>query len=206
MAKLHKIHGFLFEITYIYIYDFFNVVKMVTQCRWNPWKTRVPNNLSSCRQYIQICECLIYVFLLIFIKWKIFSVNWDLKIISNFFPFTININIYIPHANPIHIYLTQIHHFQSPNNNNNHHHTKIYSYHNRRVKQTIFRSMLNCVNSLEPQSMNSGIEHAALMISEEKTQHDSRKTNFSTTFKITKFNSYLPTLQYFIYKNKTIPK
>ncbi|XP_037908762.1 glucose transporter type 1 isoform X6 [Hermetia illucens] len=35
------------------------------------------------------------------------------------------------------------------------------------------RSMLNCVNSLEPQSMNSGIEHAALMISEEKTQHDS---------------------------------
>lgn len=35
--------------------------------------------------------------------------------------------------------------------------------------------MLNCVNSLEPQSMNSGIEHAALMISEEKTQHDSRK-------------------------------
>lgn len=46
--------------------------------------------------------------------------------------------------------------------------------HNRRVN-TIFRSMLNCVNSLEPQSMNSGIEHAALMISEEKTQHDSRK-------------------------------
>ncbi|XP_055373535.1 glucose transporter type 1 isoform X4 [Condylostylus longicornis] len=35
------------------------------------------------------------------------------------------------------------------------------------------RSMLNCVNSLEPQSMNSGIEHAALMVSEEKTQHDS---------------------------------
>jgi hypothetical protein len=35
--------------------------------------------------------------------------------------------------------------------------------------------MLNCVNSLEPQSMNSGIERAALMISEEKTQHDSRK-------------------------------
>uniref|UniRef100_A0A182UGY5 Uncharacterized protein n=1 Tax=Anopheles melas TaxID=34690 RepID=A0A182UGY5_9DIPT len=33
--------------------------------------------------------------------------------------------------------------------------------------------MLNCVNNLEPQSMNSGIEHAALMISEEKTQHDS---------------------------------
>lgn len=43
----------------------------------------------------------------------------------------------------------------------------------------IFRSMLNCVNSLEPQSMNSGIEHAALMISEEKTQHDSRKQAFS---------------------------
>lgn len=40
----------------------------------------------------------------------------------------------------------------------------------------IFRSMLNCVNSLEPQSMNSGIEHAKLMISEEKTQHDSRKS------------------------------
>ncbi|KAI8039264.1 hypothetical protein M5D96_007987 [Drosophila gunungcola] len=37
------------------------------------------------------------------------------------------------------------------------------------------RSMLNCTNSLEPQSMNSGIEHAALMVSEEKTQHDSRK-------------------------------
>ncbi|XP_021699323.1 glucose transporter type 1 isoform X5 [Aedes aegypti] len=35
------------------------------------------------------------------------------------------------------------------------------------------RSMLNCVNNLEPQSMNSGIERAALMISEEKTQHDS---------------------------------
>nr|NP_001261231.1 glucose transporter 1, isoform J [Drosophila melanogaster]NP_001286896.1 glucose transporter 1, isoform Z [Drosophila melanogaster]AGB93926.1 glucose transporter 1, isoform J [Drosophila melanogaster]AHN57921.1 glucose transporter 1, isoform Z [Drosophila melanogaster] len=35
------------------------------------------------------------------------------------------------------------------------------------------RSMLNCTNSLEPQSMNSGIEHAALMVSEEKTQHDS---------------------------------
>ncbi|XP_054732360.1 glucose transporter type 1 [Anastrepha obliqua] len=35
-------------------------------------------------------------------------------------------------------------------------------------------SMLNCTNSLEPQSMNSGIEHAALMVSEEKTQHDSR--------------------------------
>ncbi|KAL7733869.1 hypothetical protein ACLKA6_011581 [Drosophila palustris] len=34
--------------------------------------------------------------------------------------------------------------------------------------------MLNCTNSLEPQSMNSGIEHAALMVSEEKTQHDSR--------------------------------
>ncbi|CAD7002510.1 unnamed protein product [Ceratitis capitata] len=33
--------------------------------------------------------------------------------------------------------------------------------------------MLNCTNSLEPQSMNSGIEHAALMVSEEKTQHDS---------------------------------
>lgn len=40
-----------------------------------------------------------------------------------------------------------------------------------------FRSMLNCVNNLEPQSMNSGIERAALMISEEKTQHDSRKRN-----------------------------
>ncbi|XP_037037563.1 glucose transporter type 1 isoform X6 [Bradysia coprophila] len=37
----------------------------------------------------------------------------------------------------------------------------------------LYGSMLNCVNSLEPQSMNSGIEHAALMISEEKTQHDS---------------------------------
>lgn len=48
-----------------------------------------------------------------------------------------------------------------------------------------FRSMLNCVNNLEPQSMNSGIERAALMISEEKTQHDSRKTSFalSTTTK-----------------------
>lgn len=41
--------------------------------------------------------------------------------------------------------------------------------------------MLNCVNSLEPQSMNSGIEHAALMISEEKTQHDSRKLQFNLT-------------------------
>lgn len=30
--------------------------------------------------------------------------------------------------------------------------------------------------------MNSGIEHAALMISEEKTQHDSRKNNLKTTF------------------------
>ncbi|XP_041770728.1 glucose transporter type 1 isoform X13 [Anopheles merus] len=37
----------------------------------------------------------------------------------------------------------------------------------------LYGSMLNCVNNLEPQSMNSGIEHAALMISEEKTQHDS---------------------------------
>jgi hypothetical protein len=37
--------------------------------------------------------------------------------------------------------------------------------------------MLNCVNNLnlEPQSMNSGIERAALMISEEKHQQDSRK-------------------------------
>ncbi|CRK92725.1 CLUMA_CG006284, isoform A [Clunio marinus] len=37
------------------------------------------------------------------------------------------------------------------------------------------RSMLNCVNNLnlEPQSMNSGIERAALMISEEKHQQDS---------------------------------
>lgn len=43
------------------------------------------------------------------------------------------------------------------------------------AEKTNFRSMLNCVNSLEPASMNSGIEHAALMISEEKTQHDSRK-------------------------------
>ncbi|XP_055910923.1 glucose transporter type 1 [Eupeodes corollae] len=45
------------------------------------------------------------------------------------------------------------------------------------------RSMLNCVNSLEPQSMNSGIEHAALMVSEEKTQHDSLfgTTSFSLT-------------------------
>lgn len=41
-----------------------------------------------------------------------------------------------------------------------------------------FRSMLNCVNNLEPQSMNSGIERAALMISEEKNQQDSRKTKF----------------------------
>ncbi|XP_055620799.1 glucose transporter type 1 isoform X7 [Toxorhynchites rutilus septentrionalis] len=37
----------------------------------------------------------------------------------------------------------------------------------------LYGSMLNCVNNLEPQSMNSGIERAALMISEEKTQHDS---------------------------------
>uniref|UniRef100_A0A1B0CCC6 Putative glucose transporter type 1 isoform x11 n=1 Tax=Lutzomyia longipalpis TaxID=7200 RepID=A0A1B0CCC6_LUTLO len=44
------------------------------------------------------------------------------------------------------------------------------------VEYANFRSMLNCVNSLEPQSMNSGIEHAALMISEEKTQHDSHHT------------------------------
>lgn len=29
--------------------------------------------------------------------------------------------------------------------------------------------------------MNSGIEHAALMVSEEKTQHDSRKT-FNISF------------------------
>nr|NP_001303403.1 glucose transporter 1, isoform AA [Drosophila melanogaster]ALI30448.1 glucose transporter 1, isoform AA [Drosophila melanogaster] len=45
------------------------------------------------------------------------------------------------------------------------------------------RSMLNCTNSLEPQSMNSGIEHAALMVSEEKTQHDSLfgTTSFSLT-------------------------
>lgn len=42
--------------------------------------------------------------------------------------------------------------------------------------------MLNCVNSLEPQSMNSGIEHAALMISEEKTIHDSRKNEIPTTY------------------------
>uniref|UniRef100_A0A1A9ZUG5 Major facilitator superfamily (MFS) profile domain-containing protein n=1 Tax=Glossina pallidipes TaxID=7398 RepID=A0A1A9ZUG5_GLOPL len=35
------------------------------------------------------------------------------------------------------------------------------------------RSMLNYTNSLEPQSMNSGIERAALMVSEEK--NDSRK-------------------------------
>ena len=44
-------------------------------------------------------------------------------------------------------------------------------------KWSIFRSMLNCVNNLnlEPQSMNSGIERAALMVSEEKHQQDSRK-------------------------------
>lgn len=37
--------------------------------------------------------------------------------------------------------------------------------------------MLNCVNNLnlEPQSMNSGIERAALMVSEEKHHQDSRK-------------------------------
>ncbi|XP_055324204.1 glucose transporter type 1-like isoform X2 [Sitodiplosis mosellana] len=46
--------------------------------------------------------------------------------------------------------------------------------HGRGIRDSrLYGSMLNCVNSLEPQSMNSGIEHAALMISEEKTQHDS---------------------------------
>lgn len=42
--------------------------------------------------------------------------------------------------------------------------------------------MLNCVNNLnlEPQSMNSGIERAALMISEEKHQQDSRKKTTSS--------------------------
>jgi hypothetical protein len=42
--------------------------------------------------------------------------------------------------------------------------------------------MLNCVNNLnlEPQSMNSGIERAALMISEEKHQQDSRKNKKKT--------------------------
>ncbi|CAO1339830.1 unnamed protein product [Diamesa serratosioi] len=38
----------------------------------------------------------------------------------------------------------------------------------------LYGSMLNCVNNLEPQSMNSGIERAALMISEEKNQQDSQ--------------------------------
>lgn len=60
-------------------------------------------------------------------------------------------------------------------------HLSLTALHNRRV-YTNFRSMLNCVNSLEPQSMNSGIEHAALMISEEKTQHDSRKIINSSNF------------------------
>lgn len=62
-----------------------------------------------------------------------------------------------------------------------------------------FRSMLNCVNSLEPQSMNSGIEHAALMISEEKTQHDSRKN--STLF-IPNRNAYNEILIIIIINNK----
>lgn len=51
---------------------------------------------------------------------------------------------------------------------------------NHNPEWSIFRSMLNCVNNLnlEPQSMNSGIERAALMVSEEK--QDSRK-NFITS-------------------------
>lgn len=51
---------------------------------------------------------------------------------------------------------------------------------------SLFRSMLNCVNNLnlEPQSMNSGIERAALMVSEEKHHQDSRKISHHEHFEL----------------------
>lgn len=54
--------------------------------------------------------------------------------------------------------------------------------------------------SLEPQSMNSGIERAALMISEEKHQQDSRKNKKIHPQKfINQFQSFLFVFKIYLY-------